>query len=157
MKEEYIAIFLTMCSEYIDKISGIKRSVRRMLRDGKIDELKKEFLAAAVDDRELKVFYRNFDMTFLQLYPTFIDDFNSLLDKEARIEPKKGELLTTELRIFALIRLGIRDSSKIAALLRYSATTIYNYRSKIKGHTLVSREDFEERIKTIGTFNPPHR
>lgn len=157
VKEEYIAIFLTMCSEYIDKILGIKRSVRRMLRDGKIDELKKEFLAAAVDDRELKVFYRNFDMTFLQLYPTFIDDFNSLLDKEARIEPKKGELLTTELRIFALIRLGIRDSSKIAALLRYSATTIYNYRSKIKGHTLVSREDFEERIKTIGTFNPPHR
>ena len=96
------------------------------------------------------------DTTFLQLYPTFIEDFNSLLDKEARIEPKKGELLTTELRIFALIRLGINDSSKIAALLRYSVSTIYNYRSKIKGHTLVSRDDFEERIKTIGAFSPQH-
>ena len=108
------------------------------------------------DSRELEEFYRNFDTTFLQLYPTFIEDFNSLLDKEARIEPKKGELLTTELRIFALIRLGINDSSKIAALLRYSVSTIYNYRSKIKGHTLVSRDDFEERIKTIGAFSPQH-
>lgn len=154
VKEEYIGIFLTMCSEYIDKISAMRRHVRRTLRDGRIEELKKEFNIPAMDDQELKVFYRNFDMTFLQLYPTFIEDFNSLLDKEARIELKKGELLTTELRIFALIRLGIRDSSRIAALLRYSATTIYNYRSKIKRHTLVSREDFEERVKTIGTFNP---
>lgn len=156
VKEEYIGIFLTMCSEYIDKIIDSRRRVRRLLRDGRIDELKKEYASSDGDSRELEEFYRNFDTTFLQLYPTFIEDFNSLLDKEARIEPKKGELLNTELRIFALIRLGINDSSKIAALLRYSVSTIYNYRSKIKGHTLVSRDNFEERIKTIGAFSPQH-
>ena len=156
VKEEYIGIFLTMCSEYIDKIIDSRRHVRRLLRDGRVDELRKEYSPTDGDSRELEEFYRNFDTTFLQLYPTFIEDFNSLLDKEARIEPKKGELLTTELRIFALIRLGINDSSKIAALLRYSVSTIYNYRSKIKGHTLVSRDDFEERIKTIGAFSPQH-
>ena len=156
VKEEYIGIFLTMCSEYIDKIIDSRRRVRSLLRDGRIDELKKEYASSDGDSRELEEFYRNFDTTFLQLYPTFIEDFNSLLDKEARIEPKKGELLNTELRIFALIRLGINDSSKIAALLRYSVSTIYNYRSKIKGHTLVSRDNFEERIKTIGAFSPEH-
>ncbi|MBD9137159.1 MAG: transcriptional regulator [Alistipes shahii] len=154
VKEEYIGIFLTMCSEYIDKIIDSRRHVRRLLRDGRVDELRKEYSPTDGDSRELEEFYHNFDTTFLQLYPTFIEDFNSLLDREARIEPKKGELLTTELRIFALIRLGINDSSKIAALLRYSVSTIYNYRSKIKGHTLVSRDDFEERIKTIGAFSP---
>ena len=93
-----------------------------------------------------------FDTTFLKLYPTFIDEFNQLLDEEARIEPRKGELLSTELRIFALIRLGISDSSKIAALLRYSVSTIYNYRSKIKCRSTISRDEFEERIRTIGSF-----
>lgn len=156
VKEEYIGIFLTMCSEYIDKIIDSRRHVRRLLRDGRIDELRKEYASSDADHRELEEFYHNFDTTFLQLYPTFIEDFNSLLDKEARSEPKKGELLTTELRIFALIRLGINDSSKIAALLRYSVSTIYNYRSKIKSHTLVSRDDFEERIKTIGAFSSQH-
>lgn len=156
VKEEYIGIFLTMCSEYIDKIIDSRRNVRRLLRDGRIDELRKEYSSTGADNLELEEFYHNFDTTFLQLYPTFIEDFNSLLDKEVRVEPKKGELLTTELRIFALIRLGISDSSKIAALLRYSVSTIYNYRSKIKGHTLVSRDDFEERIKTIGAFSPQH-
>lgn len=156
VKEEYIGIFLTMCSEYIDKISETRRHVRRLLRDGKIDELKKEYIPTDADSRELELFYRNFDNTFLHLYPTFIGEFNSLLDDDARIEPKKGELLTTELRIFALIRLGITDSSKIAALLRYSVSTIYNYRSKIKAHSS-SRDDFEERIRTIGAFSPQHQ
>lgn len=154
VKEEYIGIFLTLCSEYIDKITETRRHIRRKLRDGRIDELRKEYAPTDTDNRELEEFYRNFDTTFLQLYPTFIEDFNSLLDKEGQVEPKKGELLTTELRIFALIRLGINDSSKIAALLRYSVSTIYNYRSKIKNNTVVSRDEFEERIKTIGAFSP---
>lgn len=152
VKEEYIGIFLMMCSEYIDKITESRRYVRRMLRDGKIDELKKEYAKRELDDKELKSFYTMFDTTFLRLYPTFIEEFNSLLDEDARIEVKKGEYLTTELRIFALIRLGINDSSKIAALLRYSVSTIYNYRSKIKCRSSISRDDFERRIKTIGAF-----
>lgn len=156
VKEEYIGIFLTLCSEYIDKIAESRRNVRRMLRNGQIQELRQEYSSTEVDEQELALFYRNFDSTFLRLYPTFIEEVNKLLDEEARMEPKKGELLSTELRIFALLRLGISDSSKIAGLLRYSVSTIYNYRSKIKGHTLVPRDEFEEHIKTIGAYNSRH-
>ncbi len=153
VKEEYIGIFLMMCSEYIDKIDATRRHVRKQLRDGNLDALRKEYATNDTDDKELKAFYTMFDTTFLKLYPTFIDEFNQLLDEDARIEPRKGELLSTELRIFALIRLGIGDSSKIAALLRYSVSTIYNYRSKIKCRSTISRDEFEERIRTIGSFS----
>lgn len=153
VKEEYIGIFLMMCSEYIDKIDATRRHVRKQLRDGNLDALRREYTPNDSDEKELKTFYTMFDTTFLKLYPTFIDEFNQLLDEEARIEPKKSELLSTELRIFALIRLGIADSSKIAALLRYSVSTIYNYRSKIKCHSTLLRDEFEERIRTIGSFN----
>ena len=152
VKEEYIGIFLMMCSEYIDKIAAMRRRVRKQLRDGDIDALRREYASTDPDEQERKAFYTMFDTTFLKLYPTFIDEFNQLLDEEARIEPRKGELLSTELRIFALIRLGISDSSKIAALLRYSVSTIYNYRSKIKCRSTISRDEFEERIRTIGSF-----
>lgn len=156
VKEEYIGIFLMMCSEYIDKMKGSRSHVRKLLRDGKIDELRKEYASNENDEKELKNFYTMFDTTFLRLYPTFIEEFNSLLTEDARIEVKKGEYLTTELRIFALIRLGVTDSSKIAALLRYSVSTIYNYRSKIKYRSNISRDEFEQRLKTIGTFNSQH-
>ena len=81
---------------------------------------------------ELNGFYEMFDNAFLQLYPRFVEEFNELLKPGSRIELKKGERLNTELRIFALIRLGINDSSRIASLLRYSVNTIYNYRARIK-------------------------
>lgn len=154
VKEEYIGIFLMMCSEYIDRMTNQRRHVRRLLRDARIDELRKEYASTDADEKELREFYTMFDTTFLRLYPTFIEEFNSLLNEDARIEIRKGEYLTTELRIFALIRLGINDSSKIAALLHYSLSTIYNYRSKIKTLSSISRDEFEERIKTIGSFNP---
>lgn len=153
VKEEYIGIFLTMCSEYIDKIIDSRRHVRRLLRDGRIDELRKEYSPTDGDSRELEEFYRNFDTTFLQLYPTFIEDFNSLLDKEARIEPKKGELLTTELRIFALIRLGVSDVNQIADFLRCSPQTIYNYKSKIKKAALNGGDNFEETVRKLGSLS----
>ncbi|MCI2122516.1 MAG: DUF6377 domain-containing protein, partial [Bacteroidales bacterium] len=82
----------------------------------------------------------------------FVVKFNELLKDEGKIILKKGELLNTELRIFALIRLGITDSSKIAVLLRYSVNTIYNYRAKVKNCAIDSREDFEEAVKRIESF-----
>ena len=103
-------------------------------------------------EEETKRFYKIFDTAFLSLYPTFVEDFNSLLVDSEHIEPHKGELLNTELRIFALIRLGITDSSKIASLLRYSVNTIYNYRAKVKNKAKHDREDFEEQVKHIGSF-----
>ena len=91
-----------------------------------------------------------FDKAFLKLYPKFVEQFNGLLREDARIELKKGKLLNTELRIFALIRLGITQSSDIASMLRYSVNTIYNYRAQIKNSALGDRDNFEERIKEIG-------
>lgn len=156
VKEEYIGMFLMMCSEYIDKIAEARRRVRKLLRDGKIDELRREYGTSSAEDAELKQFYNLFDTTFLRLYPTFVEELNSLLAEDSRIELKKGEFLNTELRIFALIRLGISDTPKIAALLHYSLSTIYNYRSKIRYRSNISRDEFEQRIRTIGSFNAQH-
>ena len=86
---------------------------------------------------------------FLNLFPNFIEQFNSLLQENEQIRPKKNNTLNTELRIFALIRLGITDSSQIAEFLHYSVNTIYNYRAKVKNKARISREDFEEVIANI--------
>lgn len=153
IKEEYIGLFISICSEYIDRLIESQRNVRRKLSSGKVSELQKEVSSlTAVEEEETKRFYKIFDTTFLSLYPTFVEDFNSLLEDSEHIEPHKGELLNTELRIFALIRLGINDSSRIASLLRYSVNTIYNYRAKVKNKAKHDRDDFEERIKHIGSF-----
>ena len=83
------------------------------------------------------------------MYPDFVEQFNALLKEEARITPPEGRL-TTELRVFALIRLGVDDSKKIAAMLDYSASTIYNYKVSVKNASLGPRETFEDRVKMIG-------
>ena len=129
VKEEYIGLFLSMCSNYLGKLKKIY-SMEQM-------------------DAELKNFYTTFDNAFLQLYPDFVRQFNELLKPECRIEIKKGELLNTELRIFALIKLGITQSSHIASLLRYSVNTIYNYRAQIKNAALNSRENFEDAVRKL--------
>lgn len=130
-KEEYLGLFLSMSSGYLDKL--------------------RKALPREQYEAELRNFYKTFDTSFLQLYPTFVDEFNSLLRKEARITLKDGELLSTELRIFALIKLGITQSSHIASLLRYSVNTIYNYRAQIKNVALEDRENFEESVCRIGS------
>lgn len=150
VKEEYIALFLSMCSDYIEKLTTMQRNVRRKLSQGKTAELERELSSSSIMDEELNNFYDMFDNAFLNLYPNFVDEFNALLKPECHIELKRGEMLNTELRIFALIRLGISDSSRIAALLRYSVNTIYNYRARTKNNALGNRDSFEERIKTIG-------
>lgn len=99
---------------------------------------------------ELKEFYTNFDNTFLQLFPTFVEDFNALLADDEQISLKAGERMNTELRIFALIRLGITDSVKIAQFLRYSVTTIYNYRTKVRNKAAGDRDLLEQEVMTIG-------
>lgn len=130
-KEEYLGLFLSMCSDYLSKL---KKTITR-------DQY----------EAELKNFYKTFDTSFLQLYPSFVEDFNSLLKESERIVLKDGETLNTELRIFALIKLGITQSSHIASLLRYSVNTIYNYRAQIKNAALSDRENFEEMVRKIGS------
>lgn len=150
VKEEYIALFLSMCSDYIEKMKAMQRSIRRKLSQGKGAELEKELSSSSLMDEELNNFYEMFDNAFLNLYPNFVEEFNSLLKPDSHIKPKGGGKLSTELRIFALIRLGITDSSRIASLLRYSVNTIYNYRARTKNNALCNRDTFEERIMTIG-------
>ncbi|MDD4033717.1 MAG: DUF6377 domain-containing protein, partial [Bacteroidales bacterium] len=99
---------------------------------------------------ELRDFYNNFDATFLHLFPNFIEQFNALLSREEQIVIKKGRLLNSELRIFALIRLGITDSVKIAEFLRFSVSTVYNYRVKFRNAALNGRDNFEEEVMKIG-------
>ena len=100
-------------------------------------------------EEELVELYVNFDTAFLHLFPDFVKKFNDLLQENGRIALKKDELLNTELRIYALIRLGIEDSSQIAEFLRYSVNTIYNYRAKVRNKARVSRDDFEDMVRKI--------
>jgi len=151
VKEEYIGLFLTMCSSYIDKLSDMQRTIRRRLSRGEARQLEQELKGTNIADEELKSFYETFDNAFLHLYPSFVEDFNSLLLDDERIVPR-DERLNTELRIFALIRLGITDSSKIASMLHYSVNTIYNYRAKVKNKSKCPRENFEEAVRHIGSF-----
>ncbi|MFR9548752.1 MAG: DUF6377 domain-containing protein, partial [Rikenellaceae bacterium] len=149
VKEEYIAIFFMMCSEYIDRLESTHRHIRKHLRDGKVAELREEYHDPYDNSAEMEKFYNLFDSTFLNLYPTFVEEFNSLLTEESQIVPRKGESLTVELRIYALVRLGITDPAKISAMLRYSMNTIYNYRSRVRNHARCDKNEFDIKVKTI--------
>lgn len=151
IKEEYVGRFMGMCSVYIDKLESYRRMLNKQAASGKVEELFKTLKSSRFIDEELKEFYQNFDNSFLNIFPDFVKRFNELLPEEERITPKQDERLTTELRIFALIRLGIADSAKIASFLRYSITTIYTYRSKMKNRSLY-RDSFEEEVMKIGSF-----
>lgn len=149
IKEEYIGRFLKLCSAYIDRLDAYRRMVNKKISNGQTEELLKMVHSHDVLDADLKELYENFDKAFLHLFPDFVKNFNELLQPEMRIVLRKGELLNTELRIFALIRLGIDDSSQIAEFLRYSVNTIYNYRAKVKNKACISRDDFETRVMEI--------
>ena len=125
LKEEYIGRYMDQCSVYLEKMDNYRRSLGKIAATGNVEELYKNIKSSKFIEGELKEFYTNFDNTFLQLFPTFVEDFNALLADDEQISLKAGERMNTELRIFALIRLGITDSVKIAQFLRYSVTTIY--------------------------------
>ena len=150
IKEEYISQYMEQCSSYIEKLDAYRKSLNKLSTAGNIENLKKILKSTDITDVELKAFYRNFDATFLKLFPTFVEDFNKLLTPEGQIVLKKPGQLNTELRIFALIRLGIKDSEKIAKFLRYSVITIYNYRVKTRNKAAGNRKELEERVMEIG-------
>ena len=153
IKEEYIAHFFNLCSAYINKLENYRIILNKKATAKQFDEIYRMLKSTTLVDNELEELYKNFDIIFLNLYPTFVKDFNALLIKEEQIVLKQGELLNTELRIFALIRLGITDSIKIAAFLRYSLSTIYNYRTRARNKAVVSRNDFEEMVMKIGLIS----
>lgn len=149
IKEVYIARFIKLCSTYVDHLDTYRRMVHKKVLTNQITELLHLTRSNSILEEALNELYENFDSAFLNLFPNFIEQFNSLLQENEQIRPKKNNTLNTELRIFALIRLGITDSSQIAEFLHYSVNTIYNYRAKVKNKARISREDFEEVIANI--------
>ncbi len=150
VKDEYIGRFLSLCAQYVDKLDNYRKMVNKKMKNKELDELFRITKSTELKEEEIEELNQNFDSVFLHLFPNFIDDFNALLVPEVQIHPKEENRLTTDLRIFALIRLGIEDSSKIAEFLHYSVNTVYNYRARIKNGAIGNREAFERQIKELG-------
>ncbi|WP_321333679.1 DUF6377 domain-containing protein [uncultured Bacteroides sp.] len=153
IKDEYIAQYLNLCSSYLEKMEEYRHSLIKIGSESRVEKLFSALRSSKFVEDQLKDFYINFDHTFLRLFPTFIIDFNEMLLPEERIELKSDGQISTEMRIFALIRLGITDSNCLAKFLRCSLQTVYNYRSKIRTKTINKEEHFEEKIKTIGSIH----
>lgn len=149
LKEEYIGYVFNLCSSYIDKQEELRKLYARKLKAGQVDDLYKLINSPTLNNKELKDFFRTFDTIFLKLYSDFIARFNELLMPGEKIYPKDGELLTPELRVFALIRLGITDSGRIANFLHYSSQTVYNYRLKINNKSLYPKDELLAKIYQI--------
>ena len=150
VKEEYIGYVFSICSNYISKLEEYRKNISRKLKAGQVDEVKNITSSTTFVQSELKEFYNSFDAIFLHVYPDFVDDFNSLLRPEERVVLKDGELLNTELRIYALVRLGINDSVKIAEFLHCSPQTVYNNRLKTRNKALIPKEEFANTVRSLG-------
>lgn len=149
IKEKYVGYFMNQCAVYINKLDEYRKNVNRKIKTGQTDDLYKS--SSRSFEKDLEELYTNFDKAFLKLYPNFVKEFNSLLKPEEHYKLDKDQL-NTELRIFALIRLGIIDVGQIAVFLHYSVQTIYNYKSKIKKMSLVDANLFEEEVKKLGSL-----
>ena len=153
VKEEYIGHFFNLCSSYIDKLEDYRRSLNKVAAKQKVEDLYRSLKSTEFLQKELKSLYDLFDKVFIGLYPDFVREINELLLPAEQFVPKHNELLPPELRVYALIRLGITDNSQIAAFLRYSMSTIYNYRTKVRNKAAVPRDQFEEMVMNTGMKN----
>ena len=151
IKEEYIAFFIRQNSNYLEKFERYKKLISIRLSTGQLDKLSAMVNDKKNEEMDLNELYHNFDQAFLRIYPNFVEEVNNLLRKEEKYNLKMGTL-NTELRIFALIRLGINDTSQISEFLRYSLRTIYNYRSKVKAKSVIENDEFEAKIMQIGSI-----
>lgn len=149
-KEKYITDIFAICSDDISKLDDFRKRINRLIMAGRFDEVRELTKSPELSHAELKELYANFDRIFLQIYPDFVRDFNELLRPEERIELKKGELLNTELRIYALVRLGLNDSVKISHFLHCSVQTVYNTRMKIRNKSDIPRDRFAATVRSLG-------
>ena len=149
VKESHIVSFLESFANQIHSFRSEDNHLRNLLKQGKSAQLLRELSGSSRSEKAREEFYLTFDATFLSMYPDFVEQFNALLLEPARMHPPKGTL-NTELRIFALIRLGVDDSKQIARMLDYSLSTIYNYKVSVKNQAAGDRNTFEEQVKQIG-------
>lgn len=147
VKEEYIGFVLSLCSDYISRLDNYRKDINRKVKTHMYAELNDMTNTSVMMQSELKEFYLYFDTVFLHVYPGFVADFNQLLRPEEQLHPKEGRL-NTELRIFALMRLGITDSSKIADFFHCSLQTVYNNRLRIR-QKAINRETFDEEVRHL--------
>ena len=151
VKEQYIANFFDLCSGYIYKMDEYRQSLNKLLQNRELDALRKKLKSTEIIDTELETLHKNFDTVFLTLYPTFVEDFNKMLEVNEQITLKSQDSLNLELRIYALIRMGIQNNANIASFLHCAVSTVYNYRSKIRNKAIIDlRENFENEIMKIG-------
>lgn len=152
IKDEYIGRFLELCSALIHRGEERHKFFNRLARDRKLEDLYAELKSSSAINEGVKMFHQNFDTAFLNIYPDFIGEVNRLMTPDCQFEIEEDSTkLTTELRVLALIRLGIVDNQKIADILRSSITTIYTYRSKLKSRAL-QKDTFEDDVKQIATY-----
>lgn len=149
-KDRYIADIFAIYSDYISKLDEFRRNIYRKIVAHNFDEVKELTKSHELSHGEIKELYQNFDSIFLKVYPNFVDDFNTLLRPDERVAMKKPGVLTTELRIYALVRLGINDSVKIARFLHCSTQSVYNARMKMRIKSDISKEQFAEAVRRLG-------
>lgn len=149
-KEKYIADIFAICSNYISKLDDFRKNIYRLLIAGKYEQLRQITKTPELSQSEIKELHRTFDKIFLGVYPDFVEDFNTLLRPEEQIEIKQEDTLNTELRIYALVRLGLNDSTAIARFLHCSVQTVYNTRQRTRSKAIVPREEFAERVRSLG-------
>lgn len=148
IKNEYIGYYFNINSIYIEKLESFQKSL-----DKKLSSKRYEDAQAAVKnlnlENERQLLFHTFDKVFLRLFPDFINEFNALFNAGEEIGVPEGQLLSTEHRIFALIRMGIHDNDRIAKLLGYSVNTIYSYKNRIKNKSFIANDEFEDKIMEI--------
>ena len=150
LKEEYLYQYMEQAVVGIDRMESYRRKILLAYRKFGAEHLASQLESPLDVEDELRSFYNSFDETFLHLFPTFVEDVNRLLKPQQQLEPKPGRLMNTELRILALIRLGVTDNVKMAHFLRTSLSTIYNYRSRLRNAALSDQPAFEEQVARIG-------
>jgi hypothetical protein len=148
IKNEYISYYFNINSIYIDKLENFKTSIDKKLTSKRYDDALKTVNNLNLESERLELF-NTFDTVFLRLFPEFIAKFNSFFKEEDQILIPKGQLLSTELRIFALIRMGIHDNDRISKILGYSVNTIYSYKNRVKTKSILQNDEFEDRIMEI--------
>ena len=149
-RENLASIYIDLCAKYIDKLGRYQTLVKRKIKANQAQELLQTISSTRISEEDAATFLNRFDKAFLELYPSFVDDFNALLQEDGRIRLKTPNTLTTELRTFALIRLGVKNTTDIAGLLFLSTQTIYNCRSTTKSKA-INKDTFDEDVQKLCT------
>ena len=147
-RENLASIYIDLCAKYIDKLGRYQTLVKRKIKANQAQELLQAISSTRISEEDAATFLNRFDKAFLELYPSFVDDFNSLLQEDGRIRLKTPNTLTTELRTFALIRLGVKGTADIAGLLFLSPQTIYNCRSVTKNKA-INKDTFDVDVQSL--------